>query len=321
LPIRFRFFVNGIEAEVVPQTEIDPEIDPEIPVIAARFGLPGPPEAYSFSASLPVERLGVGRSLRIEFRPGSGLELAPYQDWYVPLKIGRQADAMRRLRVSSTPDAGMFEATGLSNSRTIRRAFSEYFGRDYRDCGAILDWGCGCGRIARFIAEEAPGKLIGIDIDPDNIDWCAQNIRDAQFHTIGLNPPTAFAAETFDLVYGISVFTHLSEADQDIWLAELQRLTRPGSAILMSIHGDIAFCRADADIHRFLDLQERGFQTYGLNNALDDVVPEAKATAYYRNVFHSRRYIYERWGNFLEILDVIDAAISGHQDLVIVRRR
>jgi SAM-dependent methyltransferase len=317
LPMPLRFFVNEIEASVTPYAEEDPTT----PLIAARLGLPGSLDSYAFSATIPLAQLNGARTLRVEFRPGAAHEIAPYQDWHVPLETGLQAETKQRVRVAAIADAALFEATGLSAAETIRRALHEYFERDYVDCAAILDWGCGCGRVARFITEEAPDKLVGIDIDPDNIAWCARNIPHAQFHPIGLNPPTALASQAFDLVYGISVFTHLAEADQDLWLSELQRLTRPGAAVLMSIHGEIAFCRSDGDFHRFLDLQERGFQTYGVCNDLDEVVPEAKAMAYYKNVFHSRRYIYERWSRFFEIIDVIDATFSGHQDLVIMRRR
>jgi hypothetical protein len=38
-------------------------------------------------------------------------------------------------------------------------------------------------------------------------------------------------------------------------------------------------------------------------------------------VFHSRRYIYEHWRRYFEIVDVIDAAVAGYQDLVVMRRR
>src|SRR5262245_11351999 len=167
LPMRLRFFVNEIEAEVAPQFEIDPGI----PLIAARFGLPEPPTAYGFSASIAAEQLGSARTLRIEFRPGSGLQLSPYQDWYVPLDIGLQADTARRVRVSGTTDEVIFETLGASSLFAISRALREYFGRKFADCAAILDWGCGCGRVARFLANEAPNKLVGIDIDADNIGW------------------------------------------------------------------------------------------------------------------------------------------------------
>ncbi len=155
-------------------------------------------------------------------------------------------------------DPVVFASLGLSDCLSMRRALREYFNRDYADCEAILDWGCGCARVARFVAEFAPEKLTGIDIDPDNITWCKQNIAQAEFESIGLHPPTRFGDESFDLVYGISVFTHLSEADQDRWLAELQRITKPGGAVLMSIQGEIAFFRVDGDFPRFLALEKRG---------------------------------------------------------------
>ena len=110
LPIPLRFFVDGIEVTLVTRVEKDPST----PLIAARFGLPGSSEQYEFHAVLPMERLGDVPTLRIEFRPGSGRELAPYQDWHVPLAIGLQADTARRVRVARTEDATMFEAMGLS---------------------------------------------------------------------------------------------------------------------------------------------------------------------------------------------------------------
>ncbi|MCA1657735.1 MAG: class I SAM-dependent methyltransferase, partial [Verrucomicrobiaceae bacterium] len=110
------------------------------------------------------------------------------------------------------------------------------------------------------------------------------------FARLDLHPPTPFADGSFDLVHGISVFTHLSEADQDRWLAELQRITEPGGAVLMSIQGEIAFLRVDGDFQRFLALEQTGFHVYGRCPDLDEVLPQMKESDYYKNVFHSRRY-------------------------------
>jgi len=54
---------------------------------------------------------------------------------------------------------------------------------------------------------------------------------------VALQPPTGLPAQGFDLVYGISVLSHLSEPDQFAWLAELARLTRPGALLLLSTLG------------------------------------------------------------------------------------
>ena len=316
LPMPLRFFVNGIECPVIEQP-----VDPAMETIVQRFGLSRNSAQYTFRCAIPMDKLGQTENLRVEFRPGSGRELAPYQDWYLRLAPGLQADAARRIRVAATADAIFFESMGFSACLVIRRALQEYFNRDYADYEAILDWGCGCARVARFVTEFAPRKLVGIDIDPDNIQWCKENITLARFDCIDLDPPTPFADENFDLVYGISVFTHLSAADQDRWLAELQRITKPGGTVLMSVQGEIAFFRADSDLQRFLALEKEGFHIYGRCPDLDEVMPEMKESEYYKNVFHSRRYIYEHWSRYFEIVDVIDAVIAGHQDFVIMRRR
>jgi len=151
--------------------------------------------------------------------------------------------------------------------------------------------------------------------------WRAWGAVHADFERALADPPTRLAAESFDLIYGISVFTHLSQADQDRWLEELQRLTKPGAAVLVSVQSEIAFFRADSDLQRFLGLEKNGYHIYGRCPDLDEVMPEMKQTEYYKNVFHSRRYIYEHWSRYFEILDVIDAVIAGHQDLVIMRHR
>ena len=316
LPMPLRFFVNGIECSITEQPRNEAS-----DLIVARYGLRGDPSQYTFGCAVPIERLGQTQDLRVEFRPGSGRELSPYQDWYLRLTPGLQADSNRRLRVAGTDHAVMFETIGLSDCLAIRRALREYFNRDYADFQAILDWGCGCARVARSVSEFAPQKLTGIDIDPDNIKWCKQNVALAEFESIALHPPTRFGDETFDLVYGISVFSHLGQAEQDRWLAELQRITKSDGAVLMSIQGEIAFFRADSDFRRFLALEKEGFYVYGRCADLDEVLPEVKESEYYKNVFHSRRYIYEHWGRYFEIVDVIEAAFTGYQDLVIMRRR
>lgn len=316
LPMRPRFFVNGVECPVVERP-----MDPALETTVKRFGLRGGTADYAFRCAMPMDRLGRTENLRVEFRPGSGRELSPYQDWHLRLTPGLQADAARRIRVAGAVDAIMFESMGFSACQAMRRALREYFNRDYADYQAILDWGCGCARVARFVTQFAPQKLAGIDIDPDNIQWCKENIAEAEFSCIDLDPPTRFPEGSFDLVYGISVFTHLSEVEQERWLVELQRITKPGGAVLMSIHGEIAFLRADSDFQRFLALEQDGFHVHGRCSDLDDVLPAMKVNEYYKNVFHSPRYIYEHWNRYFEIVDVIDAAIGGHQDLVIMRRR
>jgi SAM-dependent methyltransferase len=103
---------------------------------------------------------------------------------------------------------------------------------------AILDFGCGCGRIIRhFHTLEGP-RLYGTDYDRRLVEWCQRNLPFAEFGVNNLQPPLTYADDTFDLVYAFSVFTHLSEPLQKSWLSELARVLRPGGYLLMTTQGE-----------------------------------------------------------------------------------
>lgn len=315
LPVSRRFFVDGVETPSI-------ALDRSLGHLVARFKLRTANEDYTFHCQHPlVDR--TANTAKIEFRAGTGRTTSSHQDWIVPLSRagGVLPEARRRARVAGTSDPLLFEAVGMSCVAMMGRVLKDYFAREYWHFTSILDWGCGCGRVARYASGAAPGKIVGVDIDRDNIRWCAENIAAATFRSIQQQPPTGFPNGTFDLIYGISVFTHLSESDQNLWLAELRRIALPGAAVLMSIHGETAFLRADGSAKRFLTLQREGMLDYGRCEDLDEVLPEQKAIGSYRNVLHSRRYIYDKWSAHFEILDVLEGAVGGHQDLVIMKAR
>ncbi len=114
-------------------------------------------------------------------------------------------------------------------------------GQTWSDFPRILDWGCGAGRVTRYFVSETPCAVTGADIDPDNIAWCRQNYPKGRFEVVPLRPPTGFADQSFDLVIGLSVLTHLQESDQWLWLSELQRVTRPGALLFLSVQGPTQF--------------------------------------------------------------------------------
>lgn len=67
------------------------------------------------------------------------------------------------------------------------------------------------------------------------IAWCRRNLP-GQFFRNHLKPPLPANDEEFDIVYLMSVFTHLSVETQRAWLAELHRVTRPDGLILLTFH-------------------------------------------------------------------------------------
>lgn len=118
---------------------------------------------------------------------------------------------------------------------------------DYR---AVLDFGCGCGRIARQLLQQRPRptRYLGIDLHRGMVDWCRGNLTplDSRFQFvhhdvghIGLNPGDdkppvlAFPAgdEEMTLVTAVSVFTHLIEASARHYLREVGRVLVHGGLL------------------------------------------------------------------------------------------
>ncbi len=105
----------------------------------------------------------------------------------------------------------------------------------------VLDWGCGPARLTRHVPSLLPDCTIyGTDYNPETIQWCKKNIPSVHFSGNNLNPPTHFENDYFDVIYGISIFTHLSFANHQAWFDELIRILAPGGIVLLTTHG-IAF--------------------------------------------------------------------------------
>ena len=101
-----------------------------------------------------------------------------------------------------------------------------------------LDFGCGAGRTLRhFLAEAELGEVWGADIDARSIAWLQANLS-PPLHAVqcGPIPPLKLESGSFDLVWAISVFTHLTEQSLP-WLAELHRILCPGGLLMASYTG------------------------------------------------------------------------------------
>lgn len=101
-----------------------------------------------------------------------------------------------------------------------------------------LDWGCGPARITRHLPGLLPGsEIYGIDYNEQYIQWCTACITGVTFKQAGIAPPTSFAGEHFDLIIGLSVFTHLSAMNHHAWINELYRIVKPGGMLFITTQG------------------------------------------------------------------------------------
>ena len=114
----------------------------------------------------------------------------------------------------------------------------------------VLDFGCGCGRLARQLIQQKPRprRYVGIDLHRGLVDWCRSNLAPRapgfEFHhqnvfSKGLNPGGRAEVLPFPVPGGVSlmlawsVFTHVNEAAAEFYLKEAARVLRP-DGVLMS---------------------------------------------------------------------------------------
>ena len=102
----------------------------------------------------------------------------------------------------------------------------------------VLDFGCGAGRTLRhFLSEAEQGELWGSDIDGPSIDWLQRELCPPLRATQNAEtPPLELEYGTFDLIWSLSVFTHLTDASLP-WLLELHRLLKPGGLLIATYMG------------------------------------------------------------------------------------
>lgn len=104
----------------------------------------------------------------------------------------------------------------------------------------ILDWGCGPGRIVRHLPALIGNNCsyYGTDYNEKSIEWCRKNLPEIQFNHNSLEAKLPYSDNFFDVIYGLSIFTHLSESMHIDWYNELFRILKPGGILLLTTQGD-----------------------------------------------------------------------------------
>jgi len=215
-----------------------------------------------------------------------------------------------RTLTAGTADSRWFLESGRSSAETIRDAAGRH-GIDLDAAGRMLDFGCGCGRVLRHWQHLAGVEIHAAEPDDRLAEWCAHNLQFASIVRSSALPPLPYENDTFDLVYAVSVFTHLPERAQLVWMTELARVIRPGGLLLLTVHGDRYRERCTASEGEAYDegrLVVRHAGAAGTNLCC---------------AFHPARFVRERLAASLQLLEHTTGGFERGapvQDLVVLRR-
>jgi SAM-dependent methyltransferase len=229
--------------------------------------------------------------------------------------------------------------TGALGELMLWHAFSAYklfrtlaaqHGRPVSGSEAVLDFGCGWGRIIRFFMKDiAASRLVGVDVNPEMIEICRRNDRWSRFEVVTESGPTSFADGSFDLVLSFSVFSHFSEAMHLRWLEEIHRILKPGGLLIattrprdfieqsvldrvrrpLSPHPE-AIAGMFADTERWLTAYDEGRFCY---EPLPNLVDWGEACI-------PKAYVQRHWTKYFTILDYIDDPRLCPQNVIVARR-
>jgi SAM-dependent methyltransferase len=188
-----------------------------------------------------------------------------------------------------------YQASGLIHARLIAALLRENLAAP---SGRVCEWGCGPARVIRHLprAEGFSGiELYGTDYNEESIRWCKQYIGGIEFHQNQLEPPLPFPQQMFDGLYGISVFTHLSEDRHRAWIDELYRVLKPGGILILTTHGNLS-------AQRLLPEEKRRFDEGQL--VVRDGIREGKK---HFLAYHPEAFIRARLLNRFTVLRHVDS--------------
>lgn len=254
-----------------------------------------------------AEDFGLGAALfrYVEWREGRRAPEFPRADSdEIPLP-----PAWLMFQVASHTDWRGFLESGASALRIFDAAAGRA-GLPFADARHILDFGCGCGRIARHLPQTTNAALDGVDYNPRLVRWCAQNLP-GSFRVNRAQPPLAFPDGRFDIVYLFSVFTHLRRDTQDAWLAEFARILRPGGLALVTFHDEDHPSLSSVGLG-VEELQSRGHVVHH----------DTAEGSNYMATFQSRAFTRDQCTAYFDVVEMIGSQDAGFgQALAVLRRR
>lgn len=115
----------------------------------------------------------------------------------------------------------------------------ERLGKPLLQTENMLEFASGYGRFTRHLAPLLPDRLTCADVLPGSVAFCVEQFGVKGFQS-SFEPSEIEFPERYDLVFVLSLFTHLPVASWGAWLRALAGAVAPGGLLVMSFHNERA---------------------------------------------------------------------------------
>jgi SAM-dependent methyltransferase len=194
-------------------------------------------------------------------------------------------------------------------------------GRRIEDVERWLDFGCGYGRVLRFLLERVPPERVAAsDVIAEGVEFCR-----SEFGVTALRSQPELASVqlgSFDFVYAVSVLTHLDERNSVEFLRLVGDCLTGGGIAMFTTHGAWSLAHPE---HYGSEYEARAAE---IEAAVRErgifYLPYDFASGDYGMTWHSRGFVEETMaalhGAELQPLLFKPRGLDGHQDVFAYQR-
>lgn len=287
----------------------------------------------------------------------------PIEMWIWLNRTGVFENPELRRFVSPFPPANIMESvSGLTEEKDFASHGADFFlslsaasPKPLADYHHLLDFGCGCGRLARLFKGH-PHYVSGCDIDWRHVEWVKEHLDYMDASLSSVRPPLPYADNTFDGIISISIFSHLNEESQNLFLEDLYRIAQPGCYLFLTVHGQVALNRSlqEKSVKDMISVDEALFRKacddfakgeyafilqhghltnlsdnltlldklkrwFGMQKSQSSVTSEIISDHYeYGITYIPEEYLRTHWTKWFNVVDYIPGGLYGWQDIAVL---
>ena len=219
---------------------------------------------------------------------------------------------------TGAPDTVHHIESGIQSAEYYVDQYNRH-GGGFDDVERVLDFGCGCGRVLSRMPAKEGIDYVGVDLREDALQWLRATLPHGTFVAGTEMPPLDLQSGSVDLIYSVSVLTHLDRERERAWLDEWFRLARPGGIVISTFRGE------DWVEQFTLENQRRAIQqAWSANNGFcyqkhrywEGIFP-----AFYSGTYQTEDYVRANWGKHFEILDIRPPAETPNEQNTAIMRK